>query len=137
MISPGSAIAVIAKRKLGAFLLIMATANPVTASYVPWIVEEGFSENIQVKLIIGGLLSIGYYAYLRAAFVSIGLRGMLFALGMCGLIFWKLQEEDVIDITDPDTMAWCSIASATVIFGFGMAWSIFRVRASGQVDPNV
>lgn len=124
------------RRKIIAFFLIAVTANPVTWSYVPWILEVGLEENMPLKLLMGAFLLWGHLSYLRATFRSLGVIGIGFGAAMCGLAVWHLVDKEWIDITNPDTMSWCSIVAGSLIYGFGMVWSIVRRSSSGQLDPT-
>ena len=137
MMSPKPALQLLVTRKIGAFLLISFTANPLTWSYLPWIAETGIRENFEIKAGLAIVLMFGYYAYLRATLTSIGFLGAagVFLLGV--LAVSKLHRSEWIDIKNPDTVAWSFITVAAVVLGAGMGWSMIRVRMSGQVDPNV
>lgn len=137
MMSPTSAFRILLTRKFGAFLMLMFTANPVTWSYLPWIMETGMRDNFEVKAFIGICLILGYYAYLRATMTSIGVLGAGAVAVLCGLVVVKLAREEIIDLTNPDTLSWVGIIIGAMAMGFGMGWSIIRLRVSGQVDPNV
>lgn len=72
-----------------ALVLVMGTANPTGQSYMSWIINDPDpGSNIQFKLLIGGLIAVGYIVYLRATMRSIGVVGVGLGLFIFGTIFW-------------------------------------------------
>ena len=90
-----------------------------------------------LKLLIIVALLWAYAAYIRATVRSLGVVGIVLGLLGCGLAIWEMVDRGWIrDISDPDTLAWCTIFTGTFVLGTGMVWSFVRRRMSGQFDPT-
>lgn len=118
-----------------AILLVIGTINPSGVSYVHWVTDaKTVGENLEIKLLVGGLLVVGFIIYLRATLRSIGFLGLGLGVFIFATVLWWLQNKAWIDLADPDQASWIGLFVAGTLMGVGLSWSFIRRALSGQID---
>jgi hypothetical protein len=89
-----------------------------------------------VKAFFGVLLLGGWVFCLRAAWVSLGMIGLLLVAALLGTIVWMLVQFGVVQASDRHVMAWIVLVAAGIVLGVGVSWAKLRQRASGELETN-
>ncbi len=122
-------------RWIVAFGLLAATFNPTEWNYAHW-VQQNFSDEAPMALLIGLLLFVGYIIYLRATLRSIGGFGMLMVLAIVGALLWVLYDYELLTLTDTSQVVWLGLMALSLVLGIGLSWSHVRRSLSGQSDVD-
>lgn len=122
-------------RLVAAFGLLSATFNPTDWNYVTW-VQENFTRQMPLAVLLGLLLSVGYIIYLRATLRSIGGFGMFMVLAIAASAVWVLYDYGLLALRDTSQMVWLALAALAFVLGIGLSWSHVRRRLSGQADMD-
>ncbi|WP_111731947.1 DUF6524 family protein [Roseovarius amoyensis] len=122
-------------RLVAAFGLLSATFNPTDWNYVTW-VQENFTGQMPLAVLLGLLLSVGYIIYLRATLRSIGGFGMFMVLAIAASAVWVLYDYGLLALRDTSQMVWLALAALAFVLGIGLSWSHVRRRLSGQADMD-
>lgn len=118
-----------------ALVLVIGTINPSGFSYFHWVTDAESSHSLpELKLLIGGLLVVGFIVYGRATLRSIGVVGIGLGLFISGTGVTWLVRGGWLDLVDPDEAAWTALFVVATILGVGLSWSFIRRALSGQID---
>ncbi|MDQ7050261.1 MAG: DUF6524 family protein [Enterobacterales bacterium] len=120
-------------RLLFALVLVFVTYNPSPYSYYDWLLANIESFNVLV-IPLGIVLLIGWSIYIRATLRSLGLWGLLLAVGLFGSLIWVLIDWKWLDVNNISVLSWIVEAIIALVLGVGMSWSHIRRKMSGQVD---
>jgi hypothetical protein len=126
---------VLGPRTLFAIALVLLTWNPSGWSYADWALRDRASFDA-VKAFFGVLLLGGWVFCLRAAWVSLGMIGLLLVAALLGTIVWMLVQFGVVQASDRHVMAWIVLVAAGIVLGVGVSWAKLRQRASGELETN-
>ena len=121
-------------RILFAVALVVATWNPTGYSYVQWALIDTSTFDA-TKALVGVVLLVAWLMCLRATWVSLGLLGVVLAALVIGVFVWWLVSMGVVK-RDQTTMEWIGVIAVGIVLGLGMGWSIFRAKATGQVETQ-
>jgi hypothetical protein len=122
-------------RLAAAFTLLVATFNPTEWNYVTW-VQENFTEQMPLAVLLGLLLLVGYIVYLRATLRSIGAFGMFMVLAIVAATVWVFYDYGLLRLNDTAQVVWLALAALALVLGIGLSWSHVRRRLSGQSDMD-
>ena len=121
-------------RILFAVILVVATWNPAGVSYVQWSLIDTSTFDA-TKALVGVLLAAAWLLCIRATWVSLGLMGLVLAAIVIGVFVWWLMSMGIVS-TDQRTMQWICVLAVGIVLGIGMGWSLFRAKATGQVETD-
>ena len=122
-------------RLAAAFTLLVATFNPTEWNYVTW-VQDNFTEQMPLAVLLGLLLFVGYIVYLRATLRSIGAFGMFMVLAIVAATVWVFYDYGLLRLNDTAQVVWLALAALALVLGIGLSWSHVRRRLSGQADMD-
>jgi hypothetical protein len=71
----------------------------------------------------------------RATWVSLGAIGVTLLAAILAAFVWWLYSLGWV-ARDGTTLAWIVLVAVGVVLGVGMGWSLFRQRATGQVEAD-
>lgn len=121
----------------GAIFVVLATFNPTGYSYIHWIINTG-SDRLVLKLAIGLALFMLYYALLSITLAAFRRTGLIVG-SLAALLF---ATEIVVLITPRSLRHTVSgslligeyvlLLSLAVVIAFGVSWSAFIERLTGQ-----
>ena len=127
-------------RLIIAVILVFSTFNPLQPySYFYWAVSPllsdvyGFSI---IKALLGVVLLIGWTIYLRATSRSLGIFGILLAVGFFGLLLWLIVDQGWVGIENRDAITWLILIGLSCVLSVGVSWSHIRRRITGQLDVD-
>ena len=121
-------------RILFAVAIVAATWNPTGWSYVQWALIDTSTFDA-TKALVGVLLAAAWLLCIRATWVSLGLMGLVLAAIVIGVFVWWLTSMGIVS-TDQRTMQWIGVIAVGIVLGIGMGWSLFRAKATGQVETD-
>ena len=122
-------------RLLAATVLVFATYNPSTYSFIHWATADFASMPVQ-KLFVGVVLLIGWVMFIRAAMSSLGAFGLLLASAFFGTLIWALADWGVLPIKSASAAIYVAEFVLAAVLATGMSWSHIRRRVSGQIDTD-
>jgi hypothetical protein len=114
-----------------ALALVMLTYNPSGYSYVHML-QAGFPAVTPLEAVLGVLLLIGWFVFLRATLSSIGPLGMVLALALFAAIIWLIVSWGWVKLSNTGAIVWISLVVLALILAVGMSWSYLYRRWSGQ-----
>lgn len=122
-------------RVIAAIVIVMATYNPTGNSFFHW-VKEGFTENLEIKVLVAVLLVIAYVVLLRSTLASIGPFGAILVAALVGAVTWVLVSSGIVSLENQSAVEWLALIGIGLILGVGLSWSLIRRRLSGQLDVD-
>ena len=122
-------------RWLGAFVLLAATYNPTSASYVAW-ARGAFDTQMPIVVLVGLILLVAYVLFLTAVFRGIGVFGVALILAVCAALVWVLVDIGWLSLDNPGAMTWVALIAGSVVLAVGMYWGILWRRMSGQLEVD-
>ena len=114
-----------------ALALVLLTYNPSGHSYVHML-QTGFPAITPLEAVLGILLLIGWFVFLRATLSSIGPLGMLLLLALFGALIWLIVSWGWVQLSNTSAIVWISLVVLSLILAVGMSWSYLYRRWSGQ-----
>lgn len=122
-------------RTLFAIVLVLATWNPTSWSYVDWALRDRSTFDA-VKAFFGLVLLTGWVFCLRAAWVSLGAVGIVLVAALLATIVWMLVQFGVVQPDNRPVLVWIVLMGVGVVLGIGVSWAKLRQRASGEIETN-
>ena len=122
-------------RTLFAVALVLLTWNPSGWSYVDWALRDRATFDA-VKAFVGIVLLAGWAFCLRAAWVSLGVLGLVLVAALLATIVWMLVQFGVVQADDRRAMLWIALIAAGIVLGVGVSWAKMRQRVSGEIETN-
>ena len=127
--------------RLGAALmLVFATFNPQQPySYFYWALRpllDDLASFSVPKGLAGMVLLIGWTIFLRAAIRSLGVFGLLLAIGFFGLLLWLTVEQGWVGADSREAITWLALTGLSGVLSAGLSWSHIRRRITGQMDVD-
>ena len=116
-----------------ALMLVFATYNPEGYSYFHWGIME-FQSITALKAFVGVVLLIGWVIFIRATLHSLGLIGLVLAIGFFGTLLWIIVDWGWVPLDSVKLLSYIILTMASAILATGMSWSFIRRRMSGQYD---
>ena len=114
-----------------ALALVLLTYNPSGYSYAHML-QAGFPAVTPLEAVLGVLLLIGWFVFLRATLSSIGPLGMVLALALFGALIWLIVSWGWVKLSNTGAIVWISLVVLALILAVGMSWSYLYRRWSGQ-----
>ena len=114
-----------------ALVLVLLTYNPSGYSYAHML-QSGFPAVTPLEAVLGILLLIGWFVFLRATLASIGALGMLLLLALFGALIWLIVSWGWVQLSNTSAIAWISLVVLALILAVGMSWAHLYRRWSGQ-----
>lgn len=122
-------------RAVLSLILVLLTFNPSGYSYVH-MVADGFPSVTPVEVVLGILLLIGWIVFLGATLRSIGLIGMVLALGLCAALVWMVASWGWVSLQNTNALIWVGLVVLALIMAIGMAWAHLYRRWTGQTTVD-
>lgn len=116
-----------------ALVLVFATYNPEGVSYFHWGIME-FKAITALKAFLGVVLLIGWVIFIRATINSLGLIGLVLAIGFFGTLLWIIVDWGWVPLDSVKLLSYIVLIMASAILATGMSWSFIRRKISGQYD---
>jgi Family of unknown function (DUF6524) len=114
-----------------ALALVLLTYNPSGYSFVHML-QAGFPSITPLEAVLGILLLIGWFVFLRATLASIGPLGMVLLLALFGALIWLIVSWGWVKLSNTSAIAWISLVVLALILAVGMSWAHLYRRWSGQ-----
>jgi Family of unknown function (DUF6524) len=114
-----------------ALALVLLTYNPSGYSYAHML-QAGFPAITPVEAVLGVLLLIGWFVFLRATLSSIGPFGLVLALALFGAFIWLIVSWGWVKLSSTGAIVWISLVVLSLILAVGMSWAYLYRRWSGQ-----
>ncbi len=114
-----------------ALTLVLLTYNPSGHSYAHML-QAGFPAVTPVEAVLGVLLLIGWFVFLRATLSSIGPLGMVLALALFAAVIWLIVSWGWVQLSNTGAIVWISLVVLSLILAVGMSWAHLYRRWSGQ-----
>ena len=114
-----------------ALALVLLTYNPSGYSYVHML-QTGFPAITPLEAVLGLLLLIGWFVFLRATLHSIGPLGMVLLLAFFAALIWLIISWGWVQLSSTGAIVWISLIVLSLILAVGMSWSHLYRRWSGQ-----
>lgn len=134
MATPGISWVGVIWRLLLAVALVLLTFNPSGYSFYHWLL--GTQVGTAAKALVGVLLLIGWVVCIRTAFVSLGILGLALGAALFGSAVWLLIDTGVLSLSGVTALTWVVLVVLGLLLGIGLAWSLIRARATGQVEVD-
>lgn len=122
-------------RFLLGLVLVFSTYNPESWSYLHW-VKGTFPKLTAIQAFSGIVLLIGWAVFIRAALRSLGLIGLVLALGFFGTLLWLLIDVRLIPVDSNRAITYIIEFILAGVLSTGLTWSHVRRRLSGQMDTD-
>jgi hypothetical protein len=122
-------------RFLFGLVLVLATYNPESFSYLHWI-KNSFPKISAVQAFIGVILLIGWAVFIRASMRSLGFIGLILALAFFGTLIWLIVDIGIIPADSVRAITYIVEFILAAILSTGLTWSHVRRRMSGQMDTD-
>ena len=97
---------------------------------------KNISEITPLKVFAGIVLLIGWVIYIRATIRSLGIIGLILALGFFGTLLWMIVDWGLIPADSIRAITYITQVIMCGVLAVGMSWSHIRRRMSGQVDVD-
>ncbi len=122
-------------RLLGAVVLLFATYNPEGLSYFHWMASSGW-EITPLKAFVGVCLLVSWVFLVRATLESLGALGTLLAVAFFGTLIWVIVSWTHLEPHTSKGLTYLVLLGLAAVLSTGSVWSIWRRRATGQVDVD-
>lgn len=122
-------------RTLFAIALVLLTWNPSGWDYVDWALRDRSTFDA-VKAFFGLLLLAAWVFCLRAAWVSLGVVGIVLVASLLATVVWMLVEFGVVATDNRRAFVWLALLAVAIVLGVGVSWAKLRQRASGEIETN-
>lgn len=124
-------------RLAGALLLVLATWNPSSYSFVDWVQGAWSADKLgAVHAFVGVVMLIGWIILLRATFNSLGMLGLVLAGMLLGATVWLLFDLGVLSDHSTTAFAWIALVCVATLLAIGLSWSNVWKQLTGQVDVD-
>ena len=122
--------------ELSLVTILVIDENIMVRSVLETLLErEGFSVLSTRSAGVGVLLLAAWILVVRATWVSLGLLGLVLAGVVIGVFVWWLMSVGIVS-REGATMQWIGVVAVGIVLGIGMGWSLFRAKATGQVETD-
>jgi hypothetical protein len=114
-----------------ALALVLLTYNPSGYSFAHML-QAGFPAVTPLEAVLGLVLLIGWFVFLRATLASIGPLGVVLLLALFGALIWLIVSWGWVKLSNTSAIAWISLVVLALILAVGMSWASLYRRWSGQ-----
>jgi hypothetical protein len=111
--------------------LVLLTYNPSGYSFVHML-QSGLPAVSPLEAVLGLLLLIGWFVFLRATLSSIGALGMVLLLALFAALIWLIVSWGWVKLSNTGAIVWISLLVLSLILAVGMSWAHLYRRWSGQ-----
>lgn len=122
-------------RFLFGLILVFATYNPESHSYLHWL-KNSFPKISALQAFIGVILLIGWAVFIRASLRSLGVIGLVLALAFFATLIWLIVDIGIIPADSVRAITYIVEFILAAILSTGLTWSHVRRRLSGQMDTD-
>ena len=122
-------------RFLIALALVLFTWNPTRYNYVEWAVAQ-WSNQPPLVAFVGVVFLIAWIFFGRATARSLGVFGIVLAIGLAACVLWILLYYNFISMQSRTIIEWIVLVLLSAILAAGMSWSHLRKSWSGQTDVD-
>ena len=122
-------------RFLFGLILVFATYNPESHSYLHWL-KNSFPKISALQAFIGVILLIGWAVFIRASLRSLGMIGLVLALAFFATLIWLIVDIGIIPADSVRAITYIVEFILAAILSTGLTWSHVRRRLSGQMDTD-
>lgn len=127
-------------RWISALILVCASYNPIAPySFYSWAITPAltdYSTLTPLHGLVGIALLITWVIFIRATARSLGVFGVILAVGFFGMFIWFMVDKGWVTLTENQTLSWVIIIALSTLLAVGMSWSHVRRRMSGQLDVD-
>jgi hypothetical protein len=122
-------------RLIAAMVLVFASYNPSSYSWFHWISHA--PDQFDPLIIFSGIaLLIGWFIYLRATARSLGMLGIILAVGFVASFLWVLVDYGLLSFSNPTFLQYIVLFVISLVLATGMSWSHIRRGMTGQLDVD-
>jgi hypothetical protein len=132
MATPGISWVGVLWRMVFAVALVLLTFNPSGYSFGHWLFAA--QVDIAAKATVGVALLIGWVVCLRTAFIALGTLGLVLGAALFAAAVWLLVDTGLLSLSGVTSMTWVALVILGLLLGIGLAWSLIRARATGQIE---
>lgn len=122
-------------RFLLGLVLVFATYNPESWSYLHWI-KNTFPKITALQAFCGVVLLVGWAVFIRASMRSLGAVGLVLALAFFGTLLWLIIDVGLIPADSIRAITYIVEFILAAVLSTGLSWSHVRRRVSGQMDTD-
>jgi len=122
-------------RFVAALVLVFATYNPSGYSFFHW-ARDSYPPFDPLVALAGVVLLIGWVMFIRATMRSLGIIGLILAVGFFGSILWLLIDRGWLAADNVKVITYFALFLLSAVLATGMSWSHIRRRLSGQLDVD-
>ena len=116
-----------------ALTLVLLTYNPSGYSYAHML-QAGFPAVTPIEAVLGVLLLIGWFVFLRATLSSIGPLGMVLALALFAAVIWLIVSWGWVKLSNTGAIVWISLVVLSLILAVGHVVGAFVSALVGPGD---
>ena len=73
---------------------------------------------------------------LRAAWVSLGIVGIVLVAALLATLVWMLVQFGVVQADNRRALVWIALVAVGIVLGVGVSWAKLRQRATGEIETN-
>jgi hypothetical protein len=122
-------------RFLIALAMVCLTWNPTRYNYVEWAMAR-WSDQPPLVAFVGVVFLIAWIFFGRATTRSLGVFGIVLALGLAACVLWILLYYKFVSLQSRTIIEWIVLVLLAAILAAGMSWSHLRRSWSGQTDVD-
>jgi hypothetical protein len=122
-------------RLIASIVLLFATYNPEGRSYFHWMAADGWAVT-PLKAFVGVCLLVGWVFLLRSTVQSLGALGTVLAAAFFGTLIWLIVSWAHLEPKSTKGLMYLILIGLAAVLSTGSLWSIWRRKATGQVDVD-
>ena len=113
-----------------ALALVLLTYNPSGYSYVHML-QAGFPAITPLEAVLGILLLIGWFVFLRATLSSIGPFGMVLLLALFAALIWLIVSWGWVQLSDTGAILWIALVVLALILASALHYVYLASTGKG------
>ena len=122
-------------RFLFASILVLATYNPSSYSFIDWIWQAWNGEGLgPLHYLAAVVLLIGWIVLIQATLNSMGVLGLVLGGALLGTLVWLLIDVGILTGSGVSFFTWIIELCLGALLAVGLVWSHLWRRLTGQVD---
>jgi len=116
-----------------ALVLVLATYNPTSYSFIDWIVDAiGEGEVGALHFFVGVVLIVGWFMLVRATMNSLGVVGLALGAALIGTLVWLLYDVGLLTGSSLSFFSWIALIGISVLLAVGLCWAHLWRALTGQ-----
>ena len=124
-------------RFLLALILVLATYNPTSYSYVDWVTGAlGNGDVDAVHFFVGVVILIGWVMLVRATLSSLGTLGLLLGVALIGTLVWVLYDIGLLTGSSVTFFTWIALVGISALLAVGLCWANLWRSLTGQYSVD-